>query len=96
MKQTSKRLQALVLVLAMCVSFLQIPSFALTEGTHTSEYTVSNVTISKDGSFTVAEKCSNHKDATTACNEVSGKIATKTENGALTLDAANCNIPKVR
>ena len=95
MKHTSKRLQALVLVLAMCVSFLQIPSFALTEGTHTSEYTVSNVTISKDGSFTVAEKCSNHKDATTACNEVSGKIATKTENGALTLDAANCNIPKL-
>lgn len=55
MKQTSKRLQALVLVLAMCVSFLQIPSFAADATGHT--YVVTGVTFDKDGNYTAARKC---------------------------------------
>lgn len=54
MKQTSKRLQALVLVLAMCVSFLQIPSFAAE--THSDDMSVCNVAIEQDGSFTITMK----------------------------------------
>ena len=86
MKHTSKRLQALVLVLAMCVSFLQIPSFALTEGTHGTQFKVSNVTISADGSFVIAKKCNNHSSASEPCIEDKGKIVTKTENGVTVVD----------
>lgn len=98
MKHTSKRLQALVLVLAMCVSFLQIPSFATADDeTHTNVYSVSKVSIEKDGSFTIAEKCSNHKDATKACNEVTGLIATKVDEVKGTiLDAANSKVPTLK
>ena len=98
MKQTSKRLQALVLVLAMCVSFLQIPSFAAAvDETHTNVYSVSKVSIEKDGSFTIAEKCSNHKDATKACNEVTGLIATKVDEFKGTiLDTANSKVPTLK
>lgn len=98
MKQTSKRLQALVLVLAMCVSFLQIPSFAAADDeTHTNVYSVSKVSIEKDGSFTIAEKCSNHKDATKACNEVTGLIATKVDEVKGTiLDTANSKVPTLK
>lgn len=98
MKHTSKRLQALVLVLAMCVSFLQIPSFAAADDeTHTNVYSVSKVSIEKDGSFTIAEKCSNHKDATKACNEVTGLIATKVDEVKGTiLDTANSKVPTLK
>ena len=98
MKQTSKRLQALVLVLAMCVSFLQIPSFAAADDeTHTNVYSVSKVSIEKDGSFTIAEKCSNHKDATKACNEVTGLIATKVDEVKGTIiDTANSKVPTLK
>lgn len=98
MKHTSKRLQALVLVLAMCVSFLQIPSFATADDeTHTNVYSVSKVSIEKDGSFTIAEKCSNHKDATKACNEVTGLIATKVDEVKGTIfDAANSKVPTLK
>ena len=98
MKHTSKRLQALVLVLAMCVSFLQIPSFATADDeTHTNVYSVSKVSIEKDGSFTIAEKCSNHKDATKACNEVTGLIATKVDELKGTIvDTANSKVPTLK
>ena len=98
MKQTSKRLQALVLVLAMCVSFLQIPSFAAADDeTHTNVYSVSKVSIEKDGSFTIAEKCSNHKDATKACSEVTGLIATKADEVKGTIvDFANSKVPTLK
>lgn len=98
MMHTSKRLQALVLVLAMCVSFLQIPSFATADDeTHTNVYSVSKVSIEKDGSFTIAEKCSNHKDATKACNEVTGLIATKVDEVKGTIfDAANSKVPTLK
>lgn len=98
MKQTSKRLQALVLVLAMCVSFLQIPSFAAADDeTHTNVYSVSKVSIEKDGSFTIAEKCSNHKDAAKACNEVTGLIATKVDEVKGTIiDTANSKVPTLK
>lgn len=56
MKHTSKRLQALVLVLAMCVSFLQIPSFAA-DATSGHTYVVTGVTFDKDGNYTAARKC---------------------------------------
>lgn len=57
MKQTSKRLQALVLVLAMCVSFLQIPSFAADATSDGHTYVVTGVTFDKDGNYTAARKC---------------------------------------
>lgn len=53
MKQTSKRLQALVLVLAMCVSFLQIPSFA---ATHTYDK-ITDVAVDEKGNYTVTYAC---------------------------------------
>ena len=81
MKHTSKRLQALVLVLAMCVSFLQIPSFA---ANHTSApYEVESVQIDKDGNLTIVKGCQDHKtkvDAT--CTEtVTGKIVKNATTG---------------
>lgn len=59
MKHTSKRLQALVLVLAMCVSFLQIPSFALTEG---HQYTYGNSSFEANGNYTIERTCVTHPD----------------------------------
>lgn len=59
MKHTSKRLQALVLVLAMCVSFLQIPSFALTEG---HQYTYGKSSFEANGNYTIERTCVTHPD----------------------------------
>ena len=60
MKHTSKRLQALVLVLAMCVSFLQIPSFATADG-HTGDVIARRATFESDGSFTIIKSCDAHQ-----------------------------------
>ena len=72
MKQTSKRLQALVLVLAMCVSFLQIPSFATA---HSGNPTARSAAIEADGSFTITKSCDAHPNASE--ETVSGKIIEK-------------------
>lgn len=79
MKQTSKRLQALVLVLAMCVSFLQIPSFAAE--THSDDMSVCNVAIEQDGSFTITRRCAYHLNTAGAdCTKTAtGKIGTTVE-----------------
>lgn len=74
MKHTSKRLQALVLVLAMCVSFLQIPSFATDNGHH-GEVIARRTTFASDGSFTVTKSCDAHPNASE--ETVSGKIIEK-------------------
>ncbi len=74
MKQTSKRLQALVLVLAMCVSFLQIPSFAAE--THSDDMSVCNVAIEQDGSFTITRRCAYHLNT-------AGADCTKTATGKI-------------
>lgn len=73
MKHTSKRLQALVLVLAMCVSFLQIPSFAV-DG-HNGDVTARSTTFESDGSFTITKSCDAHPNASE--ETVSGKIIEK-------------------
>lgn len=88
MKHTSKRLQALVLVLAMCVSFLQIPSFA--DAIHTdTPYQVENVQVDKDGNLTIVKGCSDHPtkvDAT--CTEtVTGKIVKNAKGTYEAVDA---------
>lgn len=80
MKHTSKRLQALVLVLAMCVSFLQIPSFAAE--THAGTYNVGKVTIDDNGKVTITEYCDNHSKGD-ACNTVTGEIETKKDKNGL-------------
>lgn len=80
MKHTSKRLQALVLVLAMCVSFLQIPSFAAE--THAGNYKVGKVTIDDNGKVTITEYCDNHSKGD-ACNTVTGEIETKKDKNGL-------------
>ena len=72
MKHTSKRLQALVLVLAMCVSFLQIPSFATA---HSGNPTARSAAIEADGSFTITKSCDAHPNASE--ETVSGKIIEK-------------------
>ena len=72
MKHTSKRLQALVLVLAMCVSFLQIPSFATA---HSGKPTARSAAIEADGSFTITKSCDAHPNASE--ETVSGKIIEK-------------------
>ena len=74
MKHTSKRLQALVLVLAMCVSFLQIPSFAAE--THSDDMSVCNVAIEQDGSFTITRRCAYHLNT-------AGADCTKTATGKI-------------
>lgn len=74
MKHTSKRLQALVLVLAMCVSFLQIPSSATDNGHH-GEVIARRATFASDGSFTVTKSCDAHPNASE--ETVSGKIIEK-------------------
>lgn len=85
MKHTSKRLQALVLVLAMCVSFLQIPSFAAE--THAGNYKVGKVTIDDNGKVTITEYCDNHSKGD-ACNTVTGEIETKKDKNGL-IEASN-------
>lgn len=75
MKHTSKRLQALVLVLAMCVSFLQIPSFAAEDNGHSGKVIARSATFASDGSFTVTKSCDEHKNASEEV--VSGKIVEK-------------------
>ena len=81
MKHTSKRLQALVLVLAMCVSFLQIPSFA---AGHSSVYHIGSIEIDDAGTVTVTEYCESHKEGA-SCHVVSGKIElNKNEQGEIT------------
>lgn len=72
MEHTSKRLQALVLVLAMCVSFLQIPSFATA---HSGDPTARSAAIEADGSFTITKSCDAHPNASE--ETVSGKIIEK-------------------
>ena len=87
MKQTSKRLQALVLVLAMCVSFLQIPSFAA----HKHEYTpvAQSVNVDKDGNLTIVKRCEEHKNQVGAeCTvTVTGKIEKQQDGKYLAVDA---------
>lgn len=91
MKHTSKRLQALVLVLAMCVSFLQIPSFAATHSNETEPdlWKIGKITITDEGAVTINESCKNCGEGS-VCNSVTGTIATKkNENGLLVYDKAN-------
>lgn len=78
MKQTSKRLQALVLVLAMCVSFLQIPSFAL-EGTHSYKIDPESVKIASDGKYTATQVCTleGHTDSQTLNGTATVKATTE-------------------
>lgn len=88
MKHTSKRLQALVLVLAMCVSFLQIPSFA---AGHSSVYHIGSIEIDDAGTVTVTEYCESHK-AGASCHVVSGKIElNKNEQGEITVAETDDN-----
>ena len=82
MKQTSKRLQALVLVLAMCVSFLQIPSFAA-DG-HNGDVTARSTTFESDGSFTITKSCDAHPNASEATE--SGKIVAKKDGTYVAVD----------
>ena len=87
MKHTSKRLQALVLVLAMCVSFLQIPSFATEDNGHSGDVIARRATFASDGSFTVTKSCDEHPNASEKV--VSGKIvkdATSTDYIAVDKD----------
>ena len=82
MKQTSKRLQALVLVLAMCVSFLQIPSFAA-DG-HNGDVTARSTTFESDGSFTITKSCDAHPNASEKTE--SGKIVAKKDGTYVAVD----------
>ena len=77
MKHTSKRLQALVLVLAMCVSFLQIPSFA--EGTHSYKIDPESVKIASDGKYTATQVCTleGHTDSQTLTGTATVKATTE-------------------
>ena len=93
MKQTSKRLQALVLVLAMCVSFLQIPSFAT--ACISGDKSVVAVDIAKDGTITVTKRCKAHLNEEKAdCNEiVTGKIGVKVkEDGNYEADPSKTDV----
>lgn len=81
MKHTSKRLQALVLVLAMCVSFLQIPSFATA---HSGDPTARSAAIEADGSFTITKSCDAHPNASE--ETVSGKIVAKKDGTYVAVD----------
>lgn len=93
MKQTSKRLQALVLVLAMCVSFLQIPSFAT--ACISGDKSVVAVDIAKDGTITVTKRCKAHLNEEKAdCEEiVTGKIGVKVkEDGNYEADPSKTDV----
>lgn len=90
MKHTSKRLQALVLVLAMCVSFLQIPSFAVGHSSN-NVFEVKNVDVDKDGTLTIVKKCTDHGTCT---ETVTGKVvenATKTGYQAVDANGKKLN-----
>lgn len=90
MKHTSKRLQALVLVLAMCVSFLQIPSFAVAHSDNNSFF-VKSVDVDKDGTLTIVKKCTDHGTCT---ETVTGKVvenATKTGYQAVDANGKKLN-----
>lgn len=95
MKQTFKRLQALALVLAMCVSFLQIPSFAADDDTHGGVYNVSKVSINNDGTYTITEYCENHVKGN-VCNTANGAIATKVADGKTVKDEANWKVATLK
>lgn len=93
MKHTSKRLQALVLVLAMCVSFLQIPSFAT--ACISGDKSVVAVDIAKDGTITVTKRCKAHLNEEKAdCEEiVTGKIGVKVkEDGNYEADPSKTDV----
>lgn len=98
MKQTSKRLQALILALAMCVSFLQIPVFAADTSCVDNSEEVSTVKVETDGNYTITTNCKNHpKNSAAKCyHAYTGKIAgvtvDKTNNKA-TVDGATTNNP---
>lgn len=64
----------------MCVSFLQIPSFAAE--THAGNYKVGKVTIDDNGKVTITEYCDNHSKGD-ACNTVTGEIETKKDKNGL-------------
>ena len=90
MKYTSKRLQALVLVLAMCVSFLQIPSFAVAHSDNNA-FVVKSVDVDKDGTLTIVKKCTDHGTCT---ETVTGKVvenATKTGYQAVDANGKKLN-----
>ena len=90
MKHTSKRLQALVLVLAMCVSFLQIPSFAVAHSDNNA-FVVKSVDVDKDGTLTIVKKCTDHGTCT---ETVTGKVvenATKTGYQAVDANGKKLN-----
>lgn len=74
MKQTFKRLQALALVLAMCVSFLQIPSFAVACVDNST--VVSGIDFPEKGKITYTTSCEAHvNEATAKCvKNVTGTI----------------------
>ena len=96
MKHTSKRLQALVLVLAMCVSFLQIPSFAT--ACISGDKSVVAVDIAKDGTITVTKRCKAHLNEEKAdCEEtVNGKIGVKVkEDGNYEADSSKTDVSKL-
>lgn len=93
MKSKTKRLSALLLSLAMCVSFIQIPAFA--EEAHSGDVAARSVSITSDGSFTITKRCDTHKDSVGAsCTETTtGKIGTKIENGVTVSDPTkNVNV----
>lgn len=90
MKHTSKHLQALVLVLAMCVSFLQIPSFAVAHSDNNA-FVVKSVDVDKDGTLTIVKKCTDHGTCT---ETVTGKVvenATKTGYQAVDANGKKLN-----
>ena len=97
MKHTSKRLQALVLVLAMCVSFLQIPSFAT--ACISGDKSVVAVDIAKDGTITVTKRCKAHLNLNEKadCEEtVNGKIGVKVkEDGNYEADPSKTDVSKL-
>lgn len=94
MKSKTKRLSALLLSLAMCVSFVQIPAFA--EEAHSGDVAARSVSITSDGSFTITKRCDTHKDSVGAsCTETTtGKIGTKIENGNIKLDPTKNILPE--
>ena len=97
MKQTSKRLQALVLVLAMCVSFLQIPSFAVV-CKNPGDLKVADVTIAQDGKVTITKRCEAHLNEKGAvCEDIAeGQIGVKVlKDGNYEADPSKNDVTKL-
>ena len=97
MKQTSKRLQALVLVLAMCVSFLQIPSFAVV-CKNPGDLKVADVTIAQDGKVTITKRCEAHLNEKGAvCEAIAeGQIGVKVlKDGNYEADPSKNDVTKL-